>query len=127
MIRGVTRIFFVPPVLAAVLLPPAGADAGTKYDGSWSVVVSTTAGPCEPSSRFSGQIVNGEFSYAYGTLEVNGHVDANGTTIVRVSYGDSHGEAHGHMTATQGGGTWSGDGPGGRCSGTWSATRPGTS
>jgi hypothetical protein len=100
-----------------------GLHAETQFDGPWSVVVRTSTGPCDPSTRFSGQIVNGDISYAYGSLEVTGRVEASGVTHVRVIYGDAHGEAHGRMTATQGSGTWSGDGPNGRCTGTWDATR----
>jgi hypothetical protein len=111
-------------VLASVLTPRTGAYAGTRYDGLWSVVVYTSSGPCDPSYRFSGQIANGEISYAYGTLVVTGRVEESGATSVRVTAGAAHGEAHGHMTVTHGSGTWSGDGPNGHCAGTWIATRP---
>jgi len=110
--------------VAAAATFVVGALASTKYDGQWSVVVYTTSGACDPSYRFSGQISNGEISYAYGSLEVTGHVDANGATYVRVRSGQGHGEAHGRMTASHGGGTWSGQGANGACAGTWMATRP---
>jgi hypothetical protein len=97
--------------------------ATTEFDGSWSVVVLTTSGPCDPSYRFSGQIIRGAISYAYNSLEVTGHVEANGTTFVKVIYGDAHAEAHGRLSATHGSGTWSGNGPDGRCAGTWRSTR----
>jgi hypothetical protein len=102
----------------------ADGHATKKYDGTWSVTVQTTSGSCDPAQRFSGQIVNGEISYAYGSLDVTGRVEPSGATFVQVTYGSLHGEAHGHMTLTQGSGTWSGDGPDGRCAGTWSAARP---
>lgn len=121
------RLLLTASLAASALTPAADVRAAGKYDGSWSVVVYTSHGPCEPAQRFSGQIVNGQISYAYASLEVTGHVDARGATIVRVRYGTARGEAHGHMTATQGGGTWSGDGPDGRCTGTWIATRPSAS
>jgi hypothetical protein len=98
--------------------------ASSKYDGAWSVVIYTASGPCDPSYRISGEITNGEIFYAYGSLEVKGHIEPSGTTHVHVTAGNGHGEAHGHMTATPGSGTWSGDGPNGRCAGTWTATRP---
>jgi len=127
MIRNNTGIILLAATLVSALMQVADVGAATKYDGPWSVVVYTSSGPCDASNRLSGQIVNGEISYAYGSLEVTGHVDESGTTIVRVTYGSAHGEAHGHMTPTQGSGTWSGDGPNGRCAGTWIATRPGAS
>jgi hypothetical protein len=101
---------------------PARA-AASEFDGSWSVVVLTTSGPCDPSYRFSGQIIGGAISYAYNTLEVTGHVEASGATFVKVIYGDAHAEAHGRLTAIRGSGTWSGSGPNGHCAGTWAATR----
>jgi hypothetical protein len=128
MIRNTAGVFVLAATLAlSALTPTADLRAATKYDGSWSVIVYTSRGPCDPSSRFSGEIVNGEISYAYGSLEVSGHIDASGATHVHVIYGSAHGEAHGHMTATHGSGTWTGVGPDGRCAGTWVATRPGTS
>jgi hypothetical protein len=114
-------------LLAASIAAPAtlqGASAATKFDGQWSVVIYTASGPCDPSYRISGQIVNGEISYAYGSVEVTGRVEANGLTYVRVRSGQGNGEAHGRMTEMQGSGTWKGEGPNGACAGTWMATRP---
>jgi len=115
---------FVWVFFAAMLA--GSAHAGSKYDGQWSVVVFTASGPCDPSYRISGQIVDGQISYAYGSIEVSGHVAAGGETHVHVTAGSSHGEAHGHMTESHGHGTWSGQGADGRCAGSWIATRPGT-
>src|SRR5579872_2027066 len=42
------------------------AQAATKFDGTWSVVIYTKSGPCDPSYRISGQIVDGQIYYAYG-------------------------------------------------------------
>jgi hypothetical protein len=124
MIHNTTGTFLLAATLvASAFTPPTCALAGTEFDGPWSVVVRTSTGQCDPSNRFSGQIVNGEISYAYGSLEVTGRVEASGATRVHVTYGTAHGEAHGRLTATHGSGTWSGDGPDGRCSGTWDATR----
>jgi hypothetical protein len=128
MMRKTAAAFLLAATLAALAFtPPTAVRAGTKFDGQWSVVVHTSVGPCDPSYRFSGQIVNGEISYAYGSIAVAGRVVASGSTYVRVTAGTSHGEAHGHMTETEGSGTWRGDGPDGHCAGTWIATRPGTS
>lgn len=126
MIRSLAGAFLLAATLAVSALTPATiAAAGTPFDGQWSVVVYTSSGPCDASYRFSGQIVNGEISYAYSMIEIMGRVEANGATHVKVTASDAHGEAHGHFTATHGSGTWSGTGPDGRCAGTWVATRPG--
>jgi len=110
-------------VAASALTPSRPAYAEGKFDGPWSVVVYTSTGPCDPSARFSGQIVNGQISYAYGSLEVTGRVESSGATAVQVTYGSARGEAHGRLTETHGSGTWSGMGPEGHCTGTWAATR----
>ncbi|MGO9698690.1 MAG: hypothetical protein ACLPX7_05445 [Xanthobacteraceae bacterium] len=127
MIRNIRKSAVAFPftawVVASALTPTTYAFAESKFDGPWSVAVYTTTGPCDPSYRFSGQIVDGAISYAYGSLEVTGRVDASGATFVRVIAGNSHGEAHGRMTMTHGTGTWSGIGPDGHCAGTWHATR----
>jgi outer membrane lipoprotein-sorting protein len=124
MIRNTVLAFFLSPaVVVSALTQASNAFAESKFDGSWSVAAYTTTGSCDPSYRFSGQIVNGDISYAYGSLEVTGRVEANGNTIVRITAGTGHGEAHGRMTLTHGGGTWSGVGPDGHCAGTWEARR----
>jgi hypothetical protein len=127
MIRN-TRTTAVALPLAATVVASAStwttsALAETRFDGPWSVAVYTTTGPCDPSYRFSGQIVDGAISYAYGSLEVTGRVEASGAAFVRVTAGARRGEAHGRMTVTHGNGTWSGIGPDGHCAGTWNAIR----
>jgi len=121
--RSSTASVFAAALAASAWTAAADAGSASKFDGPWSVAVYTTMGSCQPSTRFSGQIVNGEISYAYGSPEVVGRVEASGATKVNVTYGDARGEAHGVMTATQGSGTWSGDSPNGRCAGTWDASR----
>jgi hypothetical protein len=116
---------FGATLVASALTPVTDGRAGTAFDGQWSVVVYTSSGPCDPSYRFSGQIVNGDISYAYTSIEVTGHVESSGAVHVHVLAGSARGEAHGRMTALHGSGTWSGEGPNGRCTGTWVATRPG--
>jgi hypothetical protein len=123
MIRKTAAAILLALTLAAALTHSTNVLASTEYDGLWSVVVYTTKGQCDPSYRVNGAITNGEISYAYGSLEVKGHVEPGGATHVHVTYGDANGEAHGHMMATHGSGTWSGNGPNGHCAGTWTAMR----
>ena len=124
MIRNTAlALILSPAVVVSALTQARDALAEGKFDGTWSVAVYTTTGTCDASYRFSGQIVNGDISYAYGSLEITGRVESSGATFVRVTAGTGHGEAHGRMTATHGSGTWSGVGPDGHCAGTWQATR----
>jgi hypothetical protein len=118
------RIFCALAVAASVAAPGSTAGASTKFDGLWSLVVYTTSGQCEPSYRFSGQIRNGEISYANNSLDVTGEVVESGAVFVKVVSRSGHAEAHGQFTTTRGSGTWSGESADGRCSGTWTATRP---
>lgn len=117
---------FAAILIASAVMPASYGRAGTKYDGQWSVIVYTSSGSCDAAFRFSGQIVNGEISYAYSNIEITGRVEPSGDTHAHVTVTGGHGEAHGHMTATQGSGTWTGEGSDGHCAGTWVATRPGT-
>src|SRR5580692_6296037 len=99
MIRSITAAFvFAATLAASALMPATDVRAGSKFDGQWSVVVYTASGKCDPSYRFSGQIVNGEISYAYNMVEVTGRVDPSGAVHVQVSASGAHGEAHGHMS-----------------------------
>jgi hypothetical protein len=50
-------------------------------------------------------------------------VRPNGAASLRVSSGSAYAVASGHLTATHGSGTWYGQASGGRCSGSWVATR----
>jgi hypothetical protein len=125
MISRFTRAF----VLAAALAGSASAfaptaSAATKFDGAWSVLIVTRAGPCDPSYRFGGQIINGIIYYTGGgPVSLTGRVAASGAISVTVSSGPNHAVGSGRLTARSGGGTWRGQGPGGACSGSWSAQR----
>jgi hypothetical protein len=108
---------------AAALTPATHVRAATKYDGSWSVVVYTSSGPCDQSYRFSGQIVDGAISYSDGSVVVSGRISPRGAAYVRVSSGSNWAVGSGRMSASYGSGTWRGRGPDGYCSGTWQASR----
>jgi hypothetical protein len=97
--------------------------AATKFDGNWSLVVYTRSGPCDASYRFAGQIANSAVVYGGGSVQVYGRVRPNGAVSLRVSRGSAYAVGSGHLTATHGAGSWYGVASGGRCSGSWVATR----
>jgi hypothetical protein len=108
--------------LAAVATLPAlrPAAAVPNFDGSWSVVITTDAGGCEPSYRTSIRISKGQFVNAgSGQFTLRGTVDPNGAVKVTVSKGDNSANGNGRLTAKSGGGTWAG----GPCAGKWQAER----
>ena len=103
-----------------------GPDAGdlcSRRDKIRRLVVYTRSGPCDASYRFAGQIVNGAVVYGGGGVQVYGRVRPNGAASLRVSSGSAYAVGSGHLTATHGAGSWYGVASGGRCSGTWVATR----
>ena len=124
MIRNTTMtILLAATVTAAALTQATYVRAASKFDGNWSLVVYTRSGPCDASYRFAGQIVNGAVVYGGAGINIYGRVRPNGAASLRVSSGSAYAVASGHLTATHGSGVWSGQASGGRCSGSWVATR----
>lgn len=125
MIRyNAATILFVATIAAAALTQATYVRAATKYDGAWSIVIVTRAGPCNAAHRFSGQIWNGIIYYSDGgPINFNGRVRSSGAAWVRVSSGSNYALGHGRLTVGRGSGTWRGQTPDGYCTGTWTATR----
>ncbi|HMK70601.1 MAG TPA: hypothetical protein VK442_06470 [Xanthobacteraceae bacterium] len=116
-------VLFAATVAAAALTQATDLGAATKYDGAWSIVFYTRTGPCEPASRFGGQILNGVIYYSGGFINFSGRVRANGAAWARVSAGSNYALAYGRLSRARGVGTWRGQSPSGYCTGTWIATR----
>jgi hypothetical protein len=118
---------------AAVLVSAlASADVGvassafaiSPYDGNWSVVITTRAGACDPTSRFRLQITNGAVvNGAANDVDVRGKVSRDGSVNVSVRSGDAYAVASGHLSGEAGSGTWKGKGSNGACEGTCEAER----
>jgi hypothetical protein len=117
-LRG-RRVVEPRPVERAV----AARDA---YDGSWSVLIATQAGPCDPTYRFGVQIINGNIVYEGGGAgDAQGQVAPNGAVWVHVAAAGNAATGEGRLSRAVGSGTWRGQGPGGQCSGIWQASRRG--
>jgi len=115
-----TKTTATPPV-RPVPRPAAGT---TTFDGAWSVLIVTESGGCDPSYRYGVQITNGNVTAAAAGATLQGRVAPNGIVRVNVSAGSQYAEGQGRMSSPNiGTGTWSGQGPGGACSGTWLAQR----
>jgi hypothetical protein len=114
-------------VLALACTAVAGpAFAASPYDGSWSVVISTQGGACQPTVRYGVQIDNGRVSAGGGDEgTVQGRVTPAGSVTVSVQSGGSWASGSGHLSRTRGGGVWQGQGSSGACEGTWLAERTG--
>ena len=123
--RTVIRALAIASLLAAtasVAAPVQAANnqAVNNYDGNWSVVIVTEKGTCDRSYRYPVRITNGSVGYAgQAAFNVSGKVAPNGKVIVSVSRGEQRANGSGVLSATDGGGSWTG----GDCSGTWQAER----
>jgi hypothetical protein len=125
MIRhSAATILVVATIAAAALTQATYLRAASKYDGAWSIVITTRTGSCSAAYRFSGQIWNGIIYYGGGgPINFNGRVRSNGAAWVRVASGSNYAVAHGRLRVGRGSGTWRGQSADGYCAGTWSATR----
>jgi hypothetical protein len=112
-------------ILALACVSTAGsAVAQSRYDGGWSVAISTHRGACQSGLRYGMQILNGHVvSAAGGAAYVRGIVSPSGAVRVSVQSGGQWANGSGHLGVATGGGVWRGQGNAGPCSGTWSARR----
>ena len=118
--RTALRTFALATLTAATAYAAMPAQAKTNFDGNWSVVIITEKGTCDRSYRYPVRISDGTVGYAgEASFDVSGRVGTNGKVTVTVSRGDKRASGSGQLTATSGGGSWSG----GECSGTWQAER----
>ena len=103
------------------------AQKGNPFDGAWSVNIAVTRGDCSSNVLYGVVITNGSVRYAGGAnVAVGGKVTPKGAVSVRVSSGGQHAAGTGRLSLNgSGGGSWSGVGDKGRCSGRWSAQRSG--
>ena len=105
----------------------ANAQKGNPFDGAWSVNIQVTRGECNSNVLYGVVITNGSVRYAGGAnVAVGGTVTPKGAVSVRVSSGGQSASGTGRLSLSgSGGGSWSGVGDKGRCSGRWSAQRSG--
>jgi hypothetical protein len=109
----------------ACFMPPAFA---APFDGAWRMHVVTTSGHC---GKFNvglaitrGRISSTSGSFALHRIRIDGLIaDAAGHTRMTAVAGPRVAKGSGRFTRTAGNGKWSGSGPSGVCSGTWSAVR----
>jgi hypothetical protein len=102
------------------------ADAQTRYDGRWSVLIITDKGACDRAYRYSVRIERGQIVYGgEAGVQFTGRVDGRGRLRARISRGQSSAQGSGRMSKDSGAGTWNGRSPTTQCSGRWEAERRG--
>lgn len=108
---------------AVAVLTTTPSFAVPGYDGTWSVLVVTKSGTCDPAYRYPIRIANGTLLNAGdAAFTISGKVAQSGAITVTVSAGGKSATGSGHLAGNGGGGLWTG----GSCSGSWTAERRGT-
>lgn len=120
-------------ILAAGMMAGAlcQADAATKkvrvpnhFDGSWTIVATTTEGPCSPSTSYHVQIKDSDASIPGEEVDIDGGVSAGGAVQATITQGSNKVPIAGSLAANgSGSGTWRTSGGLVECSGSWSAKR----
>ena len=108
----------------AKMPPQPKAAPALNFDGRWSVVIITEAGPCDRAYRYGVRISGGRILYEGDSAAViNGQVDARGNVVVSLRYGQSGANGSGHLSESDGEGRWQGASTSSSCSGRWEAER----
>ena len=126
---GVVAAIALAALLAASAVTPSSAAskqvraASHAYDGLWSVLIRTEAGPCDPSYRYPARIIGGQIRQADNdfSYQISGAVVSSGAIAVTVSKGLGSATGYGKLRGGMGGGRWSAGNN--QCYGTWSAMR----
>jgi hypothetical protein len=107
--------------LAATTVTASFAEAGTRYDGRWSLTIQTTRGDCS-TYNFPVDISNGNVSFP-GLVRANGRVSGKGSVRVFVAAMGKSASGSGRLSVSSGAGRWTGKSGEDRCSGVWTAQR----
>jgi hypothetical protein len=109
-------------VAASATFASTASFAVPAYDGTWSVLVMTEKGTCDPAYRYPIRISNGQLINAGDTaFTVTGKIAQTGAITVTISAGGKSAIGLGKLAGDLGGGSWTG----GACSGSWTAERRG--
>jgi hypothetical protein len=107
-------------VAASVTLGSTTGFAMPRYDGVWSVSITTAKGDCIASYRYPMRIDHGVLANGGDiAINVSGKVAANGVVKVMLSHGETHAAGSGRLDANAGAGSWKTE----TCSGSWTAER----
>ena len=108
---------------AAAIVAVPGANAASKFDGTWTAVFRTKAGPCQPAYRGAVQVVDGVMQVGGTMGSLLGRVSRNGSVRATGYTGANYGVASGRVSGNFGSGTWRAHTEGGNCAGVWNAQR----
>jgi hypothetical protein len=125
MISHYTRAAILASAVAASIFAAVPrANAESKFDGAWSVVIVTKSGPCVAQTHVVGQVIDGILHYAaLSPSNFFGRVAPSGAVTVTASLGEGSGVASGRLSGSAGSGSWHLHNQSTACSGVWSAQR----
>ena len=125
-----SRLIAAALILSAAGALPAGAARGEaqapdRFDGTWSVEITTDSGSCDRSYRYPVRIERGQARFVGLPLAIQGGVARNGALKGSIAAGASTASVVGRLnTNGSGTGTWVATGSL-ECRGRWSAERQG--
>ncbi|MBI3436073.1 MAG: hypothetical protein HY056_13515 [Proteobacteria bacterium] len=102
------------------------AQAQSRYDGVWSVVIVTERGTCDRAYRYPVRIARGIVGHGPGAdtaFNISGRVGRGGSVHVSVKRGGQGASGHGRLSRDTGSGRWKSSSN--ECSGYWTAERRG--
>jgi hypothetical protein len=106
--------------MIAIALPLAHADAaGSTFDGTWNVRISSSSQTCGNGTTVAIGINNGQIASSNAVVMASGRVADAGNINVTLSTGIKSAVGSGRLSGASGSGTWRGA----MCSGTWTAER----
>jgi len=126
-----SRLAVLTDCLIAGALTPAYAATKkvrvpNQYDGSWSIVASTTNGPCSATTTYQVRIKDSDASVPGEDIDVDGGVSVAGAVQATIVQGSNRVPIMGTLNPKgSGSGTWRTSGGLIECSGSWSAKRAG--
>jgi phage tail sheath gpL-like len=122
--RSILKTAAVAALLAGVAFAGKPSAASAVHDGAWSVLIITEKGDCDRAYRYALKVADGQVRYD-GNASVNmaGTVTPTGVVQVSIKMGGKGANGSGHLTASNGVGTWHGIGGTNACSGRWEAER----
>ena len=96
-------------IAAGATLASTTSFAMPRYDGTWSVLVMTQKGDCDPGYRYPIRISNGQLVNAGDSaFTITGKVGDTGAITVTVSAGGKSATGIGRLAGNEGGGMWTG-------------------
>jgi hypothetical protein len=120
--------FLTATLIVGVLSPAAAVTRKVKvpnrYDGAWTIVATTSEGPCAAQTSYQVQIKDSDASIPGDEVDIDGGVSSSGSVQATITSGSNTVPIAGSLdTQGAGSGTWRTTGGAISCSGRWSARR----